>query len=294
MEKFLELFISGIMLGSLYSLIAIGIVLVYKSTHVVSLAHGGIMALSALFLAIIIKAWGLPLGLSLAIGIAFGALLGYLIDRGAMQPLIGQPLMSAFLVTVAVYEVIYGIFEIVIHGRTASFPPFLPRGLIELGGIGINKMRLASFVIALAVFGGVWVFLRYSKLGLAMRATAEDHRLAQSAGIHVKQIFSHVWVISGIVCVVAGILLGSIMDVHYSLADVAIIALAVALVGGLDSVPGALAGGLLIGVLQNFGGGYIDPIVGGGFADLTAYIVLLFILLIKPYGLFGEVRIERI
>jgi branched-chain amino acid transport system permease protein len=202
--------------------------------------------------------------------------------------------MSAFLVTVALYEAIYGIFEMVLCGRTASFPPFLPRGFIELGGIAIDKMRLASFVIALVVFAGVWAFLQYSKVGLAMRATAEDHRLAQSGGIHVKQIFSHVWVISGIVCLVAGILLGSIMDIHYSLAAVAIIALAVAMVGGLDSIPGALVGGLLVGVLQNLGGGYVDPIVGGGFADLTAYIVLLIILLVKPYGLFGEVRIERI
>jgi branched-chain amino acid transport system permease protein len=127
-----------------------------------------------------------------------------------------------------------------------------------------------------------------------MRATAEEHRLAQSAGIRVKQIFSQVWMISGVVCVVAGILLALFLDVSITLGDIGIIALAVALVGGLDSIPGALIGGLIIGILQNLGGGYIDPIVGGGFADLTAYIMLLLILLVKPYGLFGEVRIERI
>ena len=294
MEKFLELLLSGIMVGGLYALVAVGIVLVYKATHVVSLAHGGFLILGSYFMWFVSWQLGLPIWLCWIITLAFGALLGFLINRGCLQPLIGQPLMSAFLVTFGIYELLYGVFNTLVGAFSRGLPTFLPVGNLELAGVSVNATWLVCFIIAVAAFGGVWAFSRYTKAGLAMRATAEDHRLAQSTGIRVKQIFSQVWMISGIVCIIAGILLAVILDVQYSLGDLGIIALAVALVGGLDSIPGALIGGLLIGVLQNMGGGYIDPIVGGGFADLTAYIVMLFILLIKPYGLFGEVRIERI
>ena len=294
MEKFLELSISGICTGALYSLIALGIVLVYKATHVVSLAHGGLMAMAALFFFFLMWEWELPLALAIILGVLFGALLGYIINRTCLQPLIGQPLMSAFLITFAIFQVLGGLFQLILGGYSRGLPPFLPSGELMLAGVAIDISRGVSCLIALVVFGGVWAFFQYSKTGLAMRATAEEHKLAQSTGIRVKQIFSWVWMISAVMCVVAGLLLAAVVDISWSLADLGIIALAVALFGGMDSIHGALVAGLVVGFLQNLGGGYVDTIVGGGFADLTAFIVLLLVLLIKPYGLFGEVRIERI
>jgi branched-chain amino acid transport system permease protein len=138
------------------------------------------------------------------------------------------------------------------------------------------------------------LFFRFTKVGLGMRATAEDHQLAQSTGISVRSVFSVVWLVSGLVAAVAGIALARVMDIHYPLPWVGLKGLVVALFGGLDSLAGALLAGLILGVLENLGAGYLDPILGGGVGDVAAYVMLLLILLIKPYGLFGLVRIERI
>jgi branched-chain amino acid transport system permease protein len=153
---------------------------------------------------------------------------------------------------------------------------------------------LVSFAASLLLFLGLALFYRFTKIGLGMRATAEDHQLAQSTGISVRAIFSAIWVLSAAVATVAGVALANVMDIYYPLPYVGIKGLIVALVGGLESLPGALLAGLLLGVLENVSAGYLDPLVGGGLKEVAAYALLLLVLLIKPYGLFGLVRIERI
>jgi branched-chain amino acid transport system permease protein len=163
-----------------------------------------------------------------------------------------------------------------------------------LGQIHVPKGQFWSFLAALILFGLLGLMFRYTKIGLGLRASAEDHQLAQSTGISVKQIFSVIWVLSAVVASVSGIATANVTDIYYTLPQMGIKGLIVALFGGLESIPGALLGGLLLGVLENISAGYLDPLVGGGMKEVAAYVILLLILLIRPYGLLGLIRIERI
>jgi branched-chain amino acid transport system permease protein len=203
-----------------------------------------------------------------------------------MRPLIGQPLFAGFLTTFAIFLIGDGIFQLILKGESASFSSHLPGGMASILGVPLPTTQLVSF--------GLAVFFRRTKVGLGMRATAEDHQLAQSAGISVRAIFSWIWILSAMVATVAGIALANVMDIYFPLPYVIIKGLVVALVGGLESLPGALLAGLILGILENVSAGYLDPLVGGGVKEVAAYVLLLFILLVKPYGLFGLVRIERI
>lgn len=294
MTEFIQLFLMGIFEGGLYAVVAAAMVLVYKSTHVVSLAHGQLMSFGALAFWFGLTYLHLPVVPALIIALAFTGLVGWLIERLAMRPLIGQPLFAAFLTTFAVFLIFDGGFQLILKGESSSFASHLPEGTTSIAGVPISITNLVSFGVCLLIFLGLAVFFRYTKVGLGMRATAEDHQLAQSTGITVRSIFSYIWILSALVATVAGIALANVMDIYYPLPYVGIKGLTVALVGGLESLPGALLAGLLLGVLENVSAGYLDPVVGGGVKEVAAYVLLLFILLVKPYGLLGLVRIERI
>jgi branched-chain amino acid transport system permease protein len=290
----LQYFILGLMEGSLYALVGATIVLVYKSTHVASLAHGQILAFGAFFFYLFYQPLGLPLIIALPLTFAVTGLVGLIIERLALRPLIGQPLFAAFLVTFAIFFILDGVFNILLKGQSISFPSFLPKGYIKLSTVNVPISQLVSFVCVLALFGLLGLFFRVTKIGLNMLATAENHQLAQSTGISVQKTFSVVWGLSAVVAAAAGMATANVMDIYHPLPYIGIKGLIVALFGGLDSIPGALVGGLLLGILENVAAGYVDPIVGGGVKEVAAYAMLLLILLVRPYGLFGQIRIERI
>ncbi|MBE9522476.1 MAG: branched-chain amino acid ABC transporter permease [Proteobacteria bacterium] len=294
MTGFLQQAITGLMIGSLYALVAASIVLVYKATHVVSLAHGQLVAFGALFFWLFLGGLGLPFWMGLIPAFFLTALIGLLIERLTLRPLIGQPLIAAFLMTFAIFIALEGVFVLYLKGQTRALPAFLPEGNIDISGLSIPINQLISFFVAILLFAAVSLIFKYTKLGLGMRATAEDHRLAQSTGITVRNIFSYIWILSAVVAAIAGIATANVMDIYYMLPYIGINGLIVAICGGLDSLLGALVVGLLLGVVENVGAAYLDPIVGGGVKDVVGYVVLLLVLLIKPYGLFGLVRIERI
>ncbi len=292
MTQFLQLLVSGLMEGALYALLAASIVLVYKSTQVASLAHGQIMTYGALFFYFFLGPLGLPLVIAALLAFATTALMGFLIERGTLRPLIGQPLFASFLVTFGVFMLFDGVFQLLARGSVSL--PLKSAGAMYLGTIHVPKGQLVSFFVALFLFGILGLMFRFTKIGLGLRASAEDHQLAQSIGISVKQIFTTIWVFSSVVACISGIATASITDIYRTLPEMGIKGLIVALFGGLDSLPGALLAGLLLGVLENVSAGYMDPLVGGGTKEVVAYIVLLLILLVRPYGLLGQVRIERI
>lgn len=294
MVGFLQQAVTGIMIGSLYSLVAAGVVLVYKSTHVVSLAHGQLVAFGALFFWLFLGGLGLPFWISLIPAFLLVALMGLLIERLALRPLIGQPLFTAFLMTFAVFITLEGVFVLYLKGETRALPAFLPTENLVVGGVSIPINQLISFCAAIVLFVGLSLLFKYSKMGLGMRATAEDHRLAQGTGINVRNIFSYIWILSAVVAAVGGIATANVMDIYYMLPYIGINGLIVAICGGLDSLLGALVVGLFLGFVENVGAAYLDPLVGGGVKDVAAYVVLLLVLLIRPYGLFGLVKIERI
>ncbi len=294
MEKFFQLAITGMMVGGLYAMVAAAIVLVYKATHVVSLAHGQIMSFGALFFWLALVAFQFPILLAFPTALGLGILLGWAIERWAMRPLIGQPLFAAFLTTFAIFIFMDGAFQLGLKGSALSYSSFFPGGMVSIASIPLPLTQVISFGVALMMFFALALFFRYTRVGLGMRATAEDHQLAQSTGISVRSIFTSIWVISAVVATIAGVAMANVMDIHYPLPYVGIKGLIVALVGGLESLTGALLAGLLLGLLENVSSGYLDPLVGGGVKEVAAYVLLLLILLIKPYGLFGLVRIERI
>ncbi len=294
MQFFLDLSFNGLIIGGLYALVALAIVLVCKATEVVSLAHGQLLAFGALFFYFGYVLLGLPLWAGWIMGLAMGAILGFAVERVCLRPLIGQPLFSGFLMTFAVFMVLDGIFALILKGEAWGFPDFLPKGEITVLGSRVQIGGLYSLGICLLVFLLTVAFFRYTKVGLGMRATAESHKLAQSVGINVRTIFSLVWIMSAVIAVVAGVMLARYYDIRFMLTLVAFKGLVVAMVGGLDSLPGAIVGGLILGWIENVAAGYLDPIVGGGIQEVAGYILLLFILLVRPYGIFGLVRIERI
>jgi branched-chain amino acid transport system permease protein len=294
MTEFLQLAITGLLNGGLYAMVGAAIVLVYKSTHVVSLAHGQFLAFGAFFFYIFMVVLALPFWAAILLTFLAAAAIGLAAERFSLRPLIGQPLFSAFLMTFAIFMTMDGIFQLILKGETRTLPRFLSTETLSMGGLNIPTGGLLSFGVALGMFSLLALFFRYTKVGLGMRATAEDHQLAQSTGISVRTIFSIVWMVSAVVAAVAGISLARVMDIHYPLPWVGLKGLVVALFGGLDSLPGALLAGLILGMLENLSAGYLDPLVGGGVGDVAAYVMLLLILLVKPFGLFGLKRIERI
>jgi len=282
------------LIGGLYSLVGVSIVLVFKATNVASMAHGQLMAFGAIFFWIFLVGIGFPVWLSLLLMLILSGVLGFVTERLTIRPLIGQSIFAIFLMTYAVFMFLEGIFQLYLAGRARSYHSFLPQGNFDLMGVVMHKGVLSGFLISLLVFVGLFLFFKFTKTGLRMRATSENHVLAQSAGVGVKNIFSVIWVLSSIVVGIAGILFADIMDIHQPLPYLGIKGLIVAIFGGLESIGGVLLAGILLGVLENIAAGYLDVPLGGGVKEVVSYLVLLLVLLVKPYGLFGLKRIERI
>ncbi len=294
MAVFLQLLFSGIMTGGVYALVALGFVVVWKATSVFNFAQGEILMVSAYICWALLVQVGLPLWLTFIVTFVIAAALGLIVERFALRPMIGQPLLAAMMITLALIAVLDGLVTIIWGSRQEVLPDFFPREPLHLGSVMISQQLLVAFVIAIALFFAFVLFFQRSRYGLAMRATAEDHQVTRSMGIRVSTSFAIAWVVACIVAAVGGILLGSVNGVNMNLGFLGLKAFPVVILGGLDSIPGAIIAGLIVGVLEKLATGYIDPLVGGGFAEIFPFIILLIVLLVKPYGLFGMKRIERI
>lgn len=294
MSKLIELILGGIMIGGIYALVGAAVVVVYKSTHVVSIAHGQLLAFGALFFYIFIVELHIPIILSLLLGLLCTTLVGLAVERFALRPLIGQPLFTAFMMTFTLFIAMDGVFQLILKGESKSYPTFFSQAIFKLGSYNIPVVQMISLIFAMTIFLALAFLFKFTKAGLSMKAAAEGHLLAQSAGVSVKRVFSMGWIISSLVAGMAGVAAAIIMDISYPLPYIGLKGLIVGLCGGMDSLLGALIIGILIGIVEQTGAAYLDPIVGGGTQEVAAYIVLLLVMLIKPYGLFGLVRIERV
>ena len=278
------------MLGGVYALIALGLVLVCKSTKIINLAFGQIMVIVAYLIATFYVSMGLNLVLSLLLVFAISALLGLFLERFTMRPLLGQGLLPMVIITLVISIFFEGVVTI-FWADKEKYLSIISQQALHFGGISIQYSYLWAFIITILIFGLMVFLFRYTRVGLAMRAVAEDHQLSQAMGIGVKRIFAISWAISCVVAAAAGLLLGNISLVSPSMGYLGLAkALPVLLLGGLESVPGALLGGIFIGVAESVGGAY----AGGEYGDIIPFSLMLLILLIRPYGLFGERRIERI
>jgi len=295
MDTFLQFLVTGIMLGSVYGLVALGLVIIYKSSGILNLAHGGFLLVLSFLAWTLADGMGLPMWLSIIIVLAVSVVLGIFMERMILRPLTGQPILATIIVTLAIGYFLDGTAIIAWGGDIVSYERFLPREPFIWGTLIISQSYVWSFVAVIALFILLFLFFRYSKHGLAMQMVSEDHQVARSLGINVRTVFAQTWVFAIIIAAISGILYGSLHCVSMENMEIGVVkALPVVLLGGLNSLPGALVGGVIIGVAEVVGAGYIDPIIGGGFKDIVPLIVMLIILIVKPYGLFGWVRIERI
>jgi len=301
----LEGVVIGLAVGSIYALIALGFALLYKSTKILNLAHGELVLFGGyLAIALTRGLGGLPVWLAFVLAVlgtlAAAAALGFVIERGVMRPLFGQSLLSVIIVTLALGYIVRGLMVGLWGGDTRQFPPVVPAGVVRAGGIAIPEVGIYSAAVALVLLIVASLFFRYSLWGIAMRAAANEQLTASTLGVSLRRVFAFAWAFAAIAASIGGILLGLWLGVNFALGYVGLKALAAVILGGLDSVPGAIVGGFAIGLLETIAGGYIDAnvVLFGiplqGFKDITPFVVILLVLLIRPYGLFGTEHIERL
>jgi branched-chain amino acid transport system permease protein len=284
--------ISGILTGGIYGLIGVAIVIIYKATKVFNFAVGTLMTMGGMICVSLITWAGLPFWAALLASLLLSSVIGYAAEKTILSPLLGQPLITMIMATLAMDSILYGSILMVWTGYAISFPEgILPGGTLFLGPFFISRELLYSFIAGVVCFALVGILFKTTQLGLRMRATAESHEVAMAVGINITQIFSFSWMIAAMVGTMAGVLLGNRAGLQVAITSaMAFKALPAVIFGGLDSVAGAVIGGLVVGIIEKFAGGFIDPKV----AEISPYIILLLVLMIRPEGLFGEKRIERL
>jgi branched-chain amino acid transport system permease protein len=287
-----ELGVSGLLVGVMYSLVALGFVLIYKASAVFNFAQGAMTLFAALALVGFMPYVGLA-GALVAVLILM-TLLALGIERVILRPLVARPPLSLFMATIGLGFFLEGFSQALWGTQPKGLDIGIPDSPFEVGGIFISRLDLiGAIVAALLVLGLVWFFQR-TTTGLGLRAVSDDHEAALAIGIPLRQAWTVTWAIAGMVAVVAGILWGTRLGVQFSLSLVALKALPVLIIGGLESIPGAIIGGLIVGATERLVGGFIDPYVGGGVKDFSPYLLALVFLIFRPYGLFGREIIERV
>ncbi len=289
---FMQFFLSGLSMGSIYALVALGFVLIYKSTSILNLAQGEFLMVGAYICLSLTLDYGLNFFTSFMITMVFSVLLGLLVERMILRPLIGEPIISVIMVTLGLTYVLRGLVIMVWGNDIRQFNVF-PQQPIDLWGVKLSYLYLWSMGVSLLLLSFFGVFFKYARTGIYMRAVADHQTAAQSMGISVKRIFAISWCIAAVVSSIGGILVGNIAGVGVDLSYIGLKVLPAVILGGLDSVLGAIIGGLVVGVLEFLSAGYLDPYIPA-INEVFPFIVMVVVLMIKPYGLFGTKEIERV
>ncbi len=277
-----------------YALIALGFVVVWKSSGVANLALGQLVLICSWFTYAVLVQAGLPLWLGFPLVLIFAPVLGWLVERVVLRPLIAQPILSLITVTLGVAYFLEGVVTFIWPRSVAALPRFFPTKPLHIGSAVVSQEYLWVACISLLVFVLLTLFYRYHKMGIAMRATADDQLAVQACGVPVTRIFSSSWMFACIVAAVGGVLVSSIGGITYGLVETGLKAFSVVILGGLDSFVGAIVAGPIIGLAENLGGGYLTPLTWPGVKDIIPFIIIIIVVLIRPFGIFGETRIERI
>jgi len=294
MDVFLMTLTTGIMVGGIYALIALGWVLIYKCSGVLNLAMGELTLIGA-YVSLSFYSMGIPFVLSLLFSLIIGFVLGVLTERIFLDRLIGEPILSVIMVTVGLSFFFKGIVELIWGTDTRVFTPAVfPLEPIRIGPLIIGQVYLWSFVAAIVLLVIFVGFFQYTRWGLAMQATADDEMAALSLGVSARFVYATAWAIAFMAAGVGGTLLGNINGLNISVGYLGLLVLPAVVLGGLNSVPGAIVGGIIIGVLQNLAGTYLDKYFPGGVKEVAPFVFMVIFLLFKPHGLWGWERIERV
>jgi branched-chain amino acid transport system permease protein len=295
MAELLQYVITGVSLGMIYALIALGFVLIWKSSSVANLALGQLVLFSSWFAYGMLGQAGLQPWLGISLVIVFALILGWSIERFTLRPLIGQPILSLIAVTLGLAYFFEGLVGIIWPKSVASLPQLFPEAPLHIGTAVIRQEFLWAAAISLALFGLLTLFFRYHKTGIAMRATADDQMAVQACGIPVTRIFSQSWMFACVIAAIGGILISSIGNISKApLVETGLQAFSVVILGGLDSFVGCIIAGPVIGLAETIGGGYLTKLTWEGVKEVIPFVIIIIVMFVKPYGLFGEKRIERI
>lgn len=285
-----EISLTGLASGGLYALAALAFVMVYKATRVVNFAIGEMLMAGGYLFFTFAAMWAMPLWLAIPAAVLGCGLLGAVIERTMIRPLLAEPPISVFMVTVGLGAVLAGLVEMIWTADQRRLPDFMPAQPIMIGDAFLAPKVFWGAAIATVFIAAVLLVFRFWRGGVALRATASDQAAACSVGINVPRVFSLAWVASSMLAAISGIIVGSIGGISSSMGVFGLSVLVVVITGGLDSVLGALAGGLIIGLVEALAGAYL----GGEYKLLATFMVLVGILMLRPYGLFGTHEIERL
>jgi branched-chain amino acid transport system permease protein len=291
MINIIQLLITGISVGVIYGLIAVGFVLIYKSSKIFNFAQGEMVMVGAFLMWSFLVLKGVPPWLGILIVFLIVGGVGYGLERFPLRPMIGQPVLATIMVTMGIAVFLRGLAILIwANDIGIKFPSLITEKTVLVFGIPFSNILLGNFLLVLVLVVLLSIFFKVSRTGLHMRAAAENQQLAQSMGIRVTRAIAQSWAIAAIVSATGGFLLGYMRGIDFGLSEIGLIAMAAALVGGLESFKGAIFGGVIIGVCETFTGCYI----GHGLKEVVPFIVMVFVLIYKPYGLFGLERIERV
>jgi branched-chain amino acid transport system permease protein len=289
--------IGGLLAGIMYSLVALGFVLIYKASGVFNFAQGAMVFFAALTFVSLVER-GVNFWIALVITLAVMVVLGIAIEKVVLRPLVNQPPITLFMATIGLTFVLEGLSQMVWgsqpHGLELGIADVPMEWLAKSTGMFISQFDLFASGIAAVLVASLALFFQYTRIGRALRAVADDHQAALAVGIPLKHIWAIVWAVAGFVALVAGLMWGARNGVQYALTFIALKALPVLILGGFESIPGAIIGGLIIGSSEKLAEVYIGPMVGGGIESWFAYVIALLFLLVRPQGLFGEKIIDRV
>ncbi|RJX33133.1 MAG: branched-chain amino acid ABC transporter permease [Desulfarculus sp.] len=295
MQDFLQLIVTGLVIGSVYALVAMGFALIYKSTSIINFAQGEFVLVGGYVCWWLYTSLHVPIIWAFLLTMVIAVFMGLILERLMLRPMIGEPIISVIMITIALAMVLKSMVTILWGTMIEVFtPPIFSQQAIHLGPVLVSEVYLWTFGFAFLFLGVFAAFFKFTRVGISMRAVADDQQVAQSMGISVKRVFAISWSIGALVSAVGGILVGNINGINIALADFGLKVFPAVILGGLESIAGAIIGGLTIGVLENIMGSYLDIYLGGGVKEIAPFIVLIMILMIKPYGLFGIKEIERV
>jgi branched-chain amino acid transport system permease protein len=294
LQFLLALVLNGASIGLMYSLIALGFVLVYKATDAINFAQGEFVMLAGLIVAVTLGFEGMPLFPPVFIVLAVMIAFGFGLERIVLRPLLGRPVVAVIMATIGLAAVLRGLGPVIFGSETRALSLPIGDEPITLGPASLPPIQVLGAVVAIVFFLGFSWFFKKSRMGVAMRAVADNQQVAQAMGINVERYFAYAWAMAGVVSALGGIVWGSMLGVDVQLALVGLKVFPVVILGGLDSIGGALVGGLIIGIVESLAAGYLDPYVGGGTKDFAPYVLMILVLMIRPYGIFGRRQIERV
>jgi branched-chain amino acid transport system permease protein len=293
LEFAFALIVSGLLIGLMYSLIALGFVLIYKATDAINFAQGEFVMLAG-FMATTVLAVELPIWVAIAAAILGMIALSFALERAVLRPLLGRPAVAVIMATIGLANILRGLPPITVGAQTRALPLPVGDDPIFVWTAVIPPIQLVGSIVSIAFLAVFTVFFLKSRMGIALRAVADNQQVAMAMGINVERYFGIAWAMAGIVSALGGIIWGSMLGVDTQLALIGLKVFPVVILGGLDSIVGAVVGGLIVGLVESLAAGYLDPYVGGGTKDFAPYVLMIIMLMFRPYGIFGTRRIERV